>query len=176
MKNYFIKCILLVLLSGCAAFGTKTLYKSSEIFNVHKIGYIDLGNTENLIKKYPNTLEIFHQTVVSSFHECGIDSVHLINSLRSPLNYESPDSIMIINACSQAGVDAILISQLSFISVLKDTEAKMKLYDKSGKLIISTSHNTMDGNSYAMPPPAKRLVHDGVAGALKPICNSLALK
>ena len=51
----------------------------------------------------------------------------------------------------------------------------MKLYYRSGKLLVKTNHNTLYGNSYMLPPTADRTIQDGTKGAFTRIAKELGM-
>ena len=51
----------------------------------------------------------------------------------------------------------------------------MKLFDRNGRLLVFSHHNTLQGHSYMMPPPADRTVYDGAEGALKRIAKEIGM-
>lgn len=173
--------LIIVSLTSCAAIGTKTLYKSNINHDIVRIGVTDIHNKEELSDIFPETNETFLESIQLFTKENDLYKVVL---LKSELDYENPDKEMIINKCNLYKVDAVLISRLRFIHVTYsvmfvpiaqnyDTEVEMKLFDKNGNLVVSTSHNTYKGNSYMMSPPAERTVTDGARGALKRIYTEL---
>ena len=49
----------------------------------------------------------------------------------------------------------------------------MKMFDKNGKLLLHTLHNTYRENSYMLPPPPHRAIRDGTKGVLKRIAKEM---
>jgi hypothetical protein len=173
--------LIIVLLTSCAAIGTKTLYKSKLNHEIVKIGVADIHNKEELSDIFPETNEKFLQSIELFNKENNLYKVVFLNS---ELDFENPNKDLIVNKCNLYKVDAVLISRLRFIHVTYsvmfvpiaqnyDTEVEMKLIDKNGNLILSTIHNTYKGNSYMTSPPAERTVMDGAKGALKRIYAEL---
>ena len=170
-----------ILLSSCATFGTKTLYKTTDSFSLQKIGFCNLDNDSIVNKIYPNTSKIFAKTVINSFNEYGFDN---LIQLQSKISYENPDLSKISELCKENNLDGFLISRLRFIHVTYsvyfipvgqnyDTEVEMKLFDNNGKLLLTTKHNTYKGNSYMMPPSPDRTITDGTNGTIKRIVKEM---
>jgi hypothetical protein len=170
-----------VLLTSCAAIGTKTLYNSPSKPKILKIGVADLYDNEQLSYIFPETNETFKRSIQQVTKEKGSYSVVLFNK---EMDFDNPNKELIVNKCALYGIDAVLISRLKFIHVKYtmmfvpigqnyDTEVEMKLIDKNGNLILSTRHNTYKGNSYATFPTAETTIMDGTKGALKRIYSEL---
>lgn len=188
MKIYLNILLLTSFLCGCAAFGTKTLYKTSEKTTIRNFGFTELSidSLHGVIpKKYSNTKNVFNETIMASFKEKGFDSLRFSNHFFS---FSNPDTTKIRELCSIQNIDGIILSQLRFgsyqsgtgaigyvVSSLTalDTEVAMKLYDKSGKLLISTSHDTNMGNSYFWFPSQDTMVEDGTEGAVRRLIAEL---
>ena len=183
MRKIFEFIIISTFLSSCATVGTKTLYKTDEKLNINSLGYNTLDRDSILTIIYSNTNTVFDSTIIETFIEFGIDNY---KSLNENLSYYTPDLEKIKEICNQQGLDALLISRLKFINTTMsvyfvpvshnyDTEVEMKLFDKDGKLLYNTRHNTFKGNSYLSPPPVERTVHDGTKGALIRIFKNMGL-
>lgn len=173
-----------ILFSSCAAIGTKTLYRTNETFNIEKIGFNNLYG-DNLVNEiFPQTEDIFASSVLLTLREYGfIDP----QKTEIDISFDHPDQDQIEELCNKHNLDGLLISKLEFIHVTYsfysapvaqnyDTEVQMKLFDKNGKLLITTRHNTLKGNSYMMPPSADRTIRDGAKGALKRITKEMGLE
>ena len=167
-------------LCGCAAVGTKTIYRTENVPSLQRIGYCDLYDNETLISIYPRTNDVFHSTITEIFTMYGFPTPKKIGFI-----VEEKKSIS--EYCENNNIDALLFTNLHFINVTYtvyfapvasnlDTEVKMRLYDRQGNLLYSTVHNTLKGNSYMMPPPTHRTVSDGVKGAFKRIAKEMRLK
>jgi hypothetical protein len=100
--------------------------------------------------------------------------------LDNEISIIKPDTALIKELCIKNGLDAIIVSRLTFIHVTYrmgvipiiknyDTNVEMKLIDKNGALLLNVNHNTLHGNSYFMPPSANKTIYDGTAGAIKGI-------
>jgi hypothetical protein len=166
-----------ILLTSCAAVGTKTLYKAPLHPEIVNIGVTDVHNKEELSDIFLETNEKFKESVELFTKE---EDVYKVVFLNSEMDYENPNKDLIAQKCNLFNIDAVLISRLRFIHVTYsmmfvpiaqnyDTEVEMKLLDKDGNLILSTRHNTYKGNSYMTLPTADRTVMDGTKGALKRI-------
>jgi hypothetical protein len=175
--------VISTLLSSCAAVGTKTLYKTDEKVDIHSLGYNSLDGDTILSRIYPYTNNIYDSTIIETLNEYGIDNY---KSLNENMTYQTPDIEKIKVICSQYKLDALLVSKLKFIYATQtiyfvpvshnwDTEVEMKLFDKNGRLLYNTKHNTLKGNSYMNPPPVERTVHDGTKGALVRILKNMGL-
>ncbi|WP_147384084.1 hypothetical protein [Maribellus luteus] len=175
--------IISTLLCSCAAVGTKTLYKTDEKVDISSLGYNSLDGDTILAKIYPFTNNIFDSTIIETLKEYSLDNY---KSLDENITYQTPDIEKIKEICSQYNLDALLVSKLKFIYATQaiyfvpvshnwDTEVEMKLFDKNGRLLYNTKHNTLKGNSYMNPPPVERTVHDGTKGALVRIFKNMGL-
>ena len=175
MSKTFLPFLITLTLSACAALGTATLYKTKERIEVIKIGFVDF--TADVISKevYPKANEIFRAAVIKSFAEFGIDSV---TYFQDNFDYNKPDANAIKNFCINQSLDGIIISEFKFVRITRsyDTEVGMKLFDKNGKLLISTLHNTLKGNSYMTPPSPEVTVRDGVRGATRQMTKEIKSK
>lgn len=166
----------IVCFAGCAATGTKTLFKTDNKPYIRNIGYCDLYDKVMLSSIFPRTNDVFNIAI----NECILN-----HGFSSPLRIESvipEDKNSISGLCENNSIDALLFTNLKFISatysmyfipVAKnlDTEVEMRLYDRQGNLLYSTKHNTFKGNSYMSSPSAERTVYDGVKGAWKRIAR-----
>ena len=168
-------------LCGCAAVGTKTIYRTDNVPSLHKIAYCDLYDNENLTSIYSQTNDVFHSTITEIIEAYGLSTPERIGFIVK----EEKKSIS--EFCENHHLDALLFTNLHFINVTYtvyfapvasnlDTEVKMRLYDRQGNILYSTTHNTLKGNSYMMPPPTNRTVSDGVKGAFKRIAKEMRLK
>ena len=173
----------LVIFSSCAAIGTKTIYKTNESYQIHKVGFNKLDGDDALNNIFPLTAEIYNDVVFKTFQEYGINDT---KKLDMEISFDEPDLNKITQVCRDQKLDALLLTTLKFIHVTYslyfvpvaqnyDTEVQMKLFDKNGRLLVSTLHNTLNGNSYMMPPPADRTVQDGTKGALKRMTKEMGL-
>jgi hypothetical protein len=172
------------LLSSCAAVGTVTLYKAKDITQVDKIGFCHFYGDSFVDRICPNTTTIFKKTVFTAFEVYGFNDLMY---LQQEISYKNPEVRKIAELCREFDLDGILLSKLRFkrtnyrvyyspIVRSYDTEVEMKLIDKNGKLLISTIHNTFNGNSYLMPPTVERTIQDGTTGAIKRILKEMGIK
>lgn len=171
---------LIFTLYGCAAVGTKTIYRTDNVPSLQRIGYCDLYDNETLVSIYPQTNDVFHSAITEIFKLYGFPTPE-----KTGFVVEEKKSIS--EFCENNNIDALLFTNLHFINVTYtvyfapvasnlDTEVKMRLYDRQGNLLYSTMHNTLKGNSYMMPPPTNRAVSDGVKGAFNRIAKEMRLK
>ncbi len=181
-KLFILAGFIISLLYSCASFGGKTIYRQTNYTNkIKSIGYTNLENDTLLTKIFENTNKIYKETVKTFLIPYQIKTVEFE---KNALNFSNPDTNTIIKICNNYDIDALILTKLSFINVTYsiylipyaknlDTEVEMKIYDKSGKLISHTLHNTLHGNSYMFPPPTERTIKDGTEGNLKRIAKSL---
>ena len=176
--------IFALILSGCAAVGTKTLYKTNSIINydLKKIGYSQPASDSLLNKIRPNTSKIFY----SAFNEFFTNKTLEIEKcqLRDFVLIDTIDTSEIKRICSENNLDGYICTQIKYkfvnnyymyipLGKSEDAYVEMKLYDKNGTLIIHTKHNTYAGNSYMMPPKAEQTIRDGTFGTLKRIFKEI---
>lgn len=172
MKKWMVLTGLCILMAGCAAFGSKTLYRTDNALVAHNIGYCDLRGKDTLSQIFPQTCEVFYSTMDECADKYGLPMLVRIE----PMIPENADSIAAI--CEKYDLDAFLFTELSFMKVTYtaffipvvsnlDTEVEMRLYDRKGNMSCATKHNTLSGNSYMFNPKTKVTVHDGVAGAFR---------
>ena len=168
-------------LYGCAIVGTKTIYRTDNIPQLHKVGYCDLYAKDTLNSIFPETSAIFNSTITEIFNIYGLSKPEKIGFIVA----ENKKSIS--DFCEKHSIDALLFTDLRFISVTYmfyfapiahnlDTEVKMRLYDMYGNLLYSTKHDTFKGNSYFTAPSTDRTVRDGIRGAFKQIAKEMRLK
>jgi hypothetical protein len=171
------------LLIGCATLGSKTLYKSDTSTRINTIGFTTLDGDSVVSKIFSETSNVFEKTVFETFHDYRLYDIKPIDTQLSIVN---SDTSKIAKICQENNLDALVVSRLTFIHttysvdfipVAKnyDTEVTMKLFDKSGKLIVAVSHNTYKGNSYMTAPTARRTIHDGTEGAIRKMVKELGL-
>ena len=172
-----------ILFVSCATLGTKTLYKSETNIMIKKIGFTRLDGDTIVSKIFPQTDSIFKRTFVETFKSYNLND---ITSLDNEFSIDNPDITAITKICKDNNFDGLIVSHLKFIHVTYtmnfipiaknwDTEVEMKLFDQSGKLMLTVLHNTTKGNSYFMPPTADRTIHDGTEGAIKRIAKEFGL-
>lgn len=182
LKTSFYLLIVSLLVCSCAAVGTKTLYKTSDNIQVHKIGYVKLAGDTILESIFPQTDSIFSSSITKTFNEYGVNPV----GIEDYLPFESPGINKIRGICKEYNLDGLIISKIKFIHVTYsiyfipyaqnyDTEVEMKLYDKNGNMLVKTLHNTLKGNTYKNPPSVNMTIADGAKGALKRIAKEMGL-
>ena len=163
-----------LLLSSCAALGTKTLYKSPNLREINTVGFCPLEN-DTLQQIFERTAIVSDSAVVETLKTYGWSPPRRLDSA---LSFDHPDPAFIADICRRKGLDGVIVTKLQFIHVTYsmytipifqnyDTEVEVKLLDSSGNVVLITRHNTLAGNSYMMPPLPERTVYDGVEGALK---------
>ena len=129
---------------------------------------------------FPQTDSIFTKTFTETFRAFNFDIV----TFNKELSISTPDLNTITQICKENNLDGLIVSHLKFIHVTYsmsfipiaknwDTEVRMKLFDRSGNLVLTVMHNTTKGNSYVMPPSADRTIHDGTEGAIKRLAKEL---
>ena len=184
MKSNQYIFVFTIILAGCAALGTKTIYRAPGQISLDKIGFSALEDDILMDNFYPKTTEIFADAIFETFINYGQIKPHQIPSY---ISLEHKDSVNISHYCEKYQLDGFLATRLEFINVEYttlgipisqnyDTNVEMDLYDKNGTLIISTTHNTYKGNSYMMAPPIERTIYDGTEGALKRIFKEMGIK
>jgi hypothetical protein len=177
----------IIILSSCAAFGTKTIYKSNNLnsYDFNKLGFSQPANEMTLNKIKENTSKIYQNAIENYFTNKKIKiEKHDLTKFES---INSIDTEEIKKICNDNNLDGYICTQIKykfvdnyymFIPLGKSEDAfvEMKLYDKNGMLIINTKHNTSAGNSYMMPPKAEQTIKDGTVGALKRIMKEIENK
>lgn len=182
-KHIFLFLIITIALTSCAALGTKTLYKSETKSEIKKLAFAKLDGDSIVSKIFPQTDSIFSNTFVETFRTYNLKDIVPFNS---EFSIDKPNINTIAQICKENNFDGFVVSHLKFIHVTYsmnfipiaknwDTEVEMKLFDKTGNLMLTVLHNTTKGNSYFMPPTADRTIHDGTAGAIKRLAKELCL-
>ena len=180
MKKIFIILfvILAILLPSCSIFvGTQALYQTSNVEEISKWGYVNLENGNTLSEIYPRTQTVFTSTILETFAKHSLEAPR---EVFANLSFENPNLVQVISICKENNLDGLLLSKLKFLNVTYyigfipamqniDTEVEMKLFNKDGKIIAITRHNTLNGSDYMMPPTAERTIHDATERALKKI-------
>ncbi len=175
--------IITILLTSCAALGTKTLYKSKAKNEFKKLAFAKLDGNRIVSKVFPQTDSIFTNTFIETFR---IYNLRDIVPIDGEFSINEPDLNSIVQICKENNLDGFVVSRLKFINVTYrmnfrpiarnwDTEVEMKLYDKLANLVLAVRHNTTKGNSYIVFPTADRTIHDGTAGAIKRLALELGL-
>ena len=176
--------ILVLLISGCAALVTITIQKANNLnsYEINKLGYSQLASEEILNSIKSNTSIIYQSNVEEFFSNESIVAEKYTLS-----KFESIDTIAvseIVELCQKNDLDCYLCTQIKYKFALyfymfiplgksEDVIVDMKLFDKQGVLMLHTMHSTSAGNSYMMPPKAKKTVRDGTLGALKQIMKEI---
>jgi hypothetical protein len=175
--------VVAIAFTSCTALGTKTLYKSETKHEIKKIAFSKLDGDSIVSKIFPQTDSIFIKTFIETFSTYKLNDIIHFNA---ELSITKPDINKITQICDENNLDGLVVSRLKFIYVTYrmnfipiaknwDTEVEMKLFDKTGNLMLTVLHNTTKGNSYFMPPTADKTIHDGTAGAIKRIAKELGL-
>lgn len=175
--------IITILLASCSAHGSKTLYKSEVKPEIKRLAFSKLDGDSIVSKIFPQTDSVFTNTLVKTFTTYNLNDIISINC---ELSIDNPDINIISQICEENNLDGIVITRLKFIHVTYrmnfipiaknwDTEVEMKLFDKTGNLVLAVLHNTTKGNSYFMPPAADRTIHDGTVGAIKRLIKEIGL-
>ena len=180
--------LLIILFEGCSTSSSSSLQKSKEENKVHRIGYIDLYKSSNLLKIYSETTRVFRQSVPSSFRKYCINDVSFIrNGFSKLIDFEQPDTSLIQILCLQDSLDALLLTKVIFINTdyyiyaipagkSMDTEVEMKLYSRSAKLLATSLFNTKRQKDYIKLQPGNVIVHDATLGAIKDISWQLGYR
>lgn len=179
MRNIKLFAFVLITLSGCATFGTKTLYNSGNKILPKKIGFTKLEGSMIINKIQPITDSVFNSAFIQSFKKYGIADVF---PSQTELSFDAPDQNAIAQICRDNNLEALVVSRLMFINVSYsvylipigkswDTEVKMKVFDSNGSLLLAVSHNTANGNSYSNIPVPEKTIFDGAKGAIKRIAK-----
>ncbi|MCT4613437.1 MAG: hypothetical protein N4A49_01020 [Marinifilaceae bacterium] len=186
IKQLFINAskliIIFFILNSCAAVGTRTIYKVDKAINLKNLGFTKLDWDTTLNQIQPKTEELYCLTMKEAFNKNELINGKEINA---SLSFDNVSRERIVEQCVKNNLDGIIITRLKFIHVTYsvyyapimqnfDTEVEMKLYNNMGELQISTTHNTYSGNSYMMPPPVERTIHDGTMGAFKRIIKEMS--
>jgi hypothetical protein len=176
--------IFALILTGCAAIGTKTIYKTTNLnnYDFNNIGYSQPASDNVLNKIRPNTSKIFYSAFIEFFtaKTLKIEKYELTDFK----TITEIDTSKIRKICTENDLDGYICTQIKYkfvnnyymyipIGKSEDAYVEMKLYDKKGILIIHTKHNTYAGNSYMMPPKAEQTIRDGTIGALKRILKEV---
>ncbi|CAH8283094.1 hypothetical protein EV196_10275 [Mariniflexile fucanivorans] len=157
----------IVLLTNCAAFGTKTLYKkeTNSLIKPKTLGFSQLESKPIIDKIVIGTSDIYDQIMASELNKMDIES----HNIEYP-NFEKWTDLekqKISDICASNKLDGIIFTQLIFINTKysmmlipvgksQDTEVEMQYFDSNGNLILHTKHNTAKGNSYLDYPDAKK--------------------
>jgi len=176
--------LIVVILSGCAALGTKTILKSSNLnaYQFTRIGYTQIADEELLNEIRPNTSNIYDSTIKNFFNKNNIIAIGLF--LPNFFSIEGIDKTEIVRMCQEQKLDGIICTQVKYkffnnyygcipLGKSEDAYVEMQLYDKNGLLLLHTKHNTYAGNSYMMPPKAEKTIRDGTEGTLKQIMKEI---
>jgi len=185
-KNMLILGVLMLtlIISGCAALGTKTILRSNNLnsYNFKKLGYSQPASEDILNKIRQNTSNIYQSAVEAFFADKAIKvEKHNLSDFKL---IDRVDTAEITKICHENGLDGYFCTQIKYkfvdtyyviipLGKSEDAYVEIKLYDNNGKLILHTKHNTFAGNSYMMAPKAEQTVRDGTFGALKRIIKEI---
>lgn len=175
--------LLILLVTGCASLGTKTLYRSDTKPVISRVGYANLEGEAIVTKLFPQTSRVYSRTLTETFSNYNINEVIAAGH---EFSVKDPDTAVIKKVCVEKGLNALLVTKIKFIRMSYtvyfvpvssnwDTEVEMKLFDSTGSLLLAVTHNTAKGNSYFTKPTADRTIHDGIEGALTRIAKELGL-
>ncbi|MBL4745134.1 MAG: hypothetical protein JKY08_02075 [Flavobacteriaceae bacterium] len=174
---------LIIVLTSCGALGTKTLYKSEG--NLKKptiIGFSQVVIEDMTGKIVQGNVKIYDSVMTSELTSQNIHSKKIV--IDDFDGFDSINSGLIKSICSRNQLDGIILTQLKFFDVKytsmfipigqsKDTEVEMHYYDRNGKLLLHTKHNTHKGNSYWNSPAVSKTITDGTKGALGRILKEM---
>lgn len=183
--SYFLLYVgVALILVGCAAFGSKTLYKSEEVFQKEpaRVGYCQVAGEDKLNQLFDSTGSFYRQAIEADLTKRQIEPVFVEVKDYSDFHEINPADIAEI--CETNALDGFVIGKLRFVFISysvtiiplgqsQDTEVEMQYFSNNGKLLIHTSHNTYNGNSYPEMPIATKTVRDGATGAIKKIFKEM---
>lgn len=167
-----------LIISGCAAIGTKTIYKTNNLnnYDFNNLGYSQPASENVLNSIRSNTSRVYY----SAFNEFFSNEKLKIEKyeLRNFELIDIVDTSEIKRICTENNLDGYICTQIKYrfvhsFGMSEDAYVEMKLYNYNGFLIIHTKHNTYAGNSYMMPPKAEQTIRDGTIGALKRIFKEI---
>ena len=179
----FFLLFLAILLTGCGALGTKTLYRTkTNLDKPTKIGFSQVANEEVMNQIIKGSSEIYDTTMTNQLALQNIKSNKI--ELKNFDGFEGVKADEIKTICTENQLDGMILTQLKFLNVeysfffiqagvSEDTEVEMQYYDANGNLLLHTKHNTHNGNSYWNFPSADKTVADGTKGALGRIIKEI---
>lgn len=181
MKIAIRTLIIVIILSSCSAIGTKTLYKTSDEFDIRKVGFCRLESEDKISQIFHNLDKTFDSAVIQTFQK---ERLGIPKQIPTDMSYDNPDLTEIRELCNKNDIDGFLIAKLTFMHVEYtiysepifqnfDTEVELILFDRSGEMLISTLHNTFHGNSYMKPPQPNKTIYDGTKGAIKRLAKEM---
>jgi hypothetical protein len=170
--------LLILIISGCAALGTKTILRSSNLnaYNFKKLGYSQPASEEIVNKIRQNTSNIYQSSVESFFADKAIKvEKHNLSDFKL---IDKIDTTEITKICHENGLDGYLCTQIKYkfvdnyymlipLGKSEDAYVEIKLFDSNGTLMLHTKHNTFAA------PKAEQTVRDGTFGALKQIIKEI---
>lgn len=175
-----------ILLSNCAAFGSKTIFKDTRnsFVKPNTIGFSQLEQETIMNKIIAETSDIHNRTMSYELKKRDIESkkvVYLNSQKWTNINKQEISDI-----CAKNNFDGFIFTKLIFISTKHsmmfmsigkslDTEVEMQYFDSKGNLLLHIRHNTKKGNSYMDLPNAEKTIPDGIKGALKRIFKEMEL-
>jgi hypothetical protein len=168
--------VLSVLLSACATFGTETRYRADRDISVDSLGMVALGVPADQQGIYESA-DSLHRATLGSEVEARQERPSRMVSTPDALSFEDPAQSRVRSMCEEAGVDALLVSRLRFVRTIYrvfyipvdrnwNARVDMKLYDETGALLVSTTHDTYRGNTYWSKPSPPVVIADAVEGSL----------
>ena len=184
IKILIITFLIQIVLLGCTAYGTKTLFKTNQReVKISEIGIIVSQPDSVSLMIFPELIEFMENILFNGINWSDNFKVKVISDSLNRISFD-PDKNTIRNICMEDTLDGLLISNLKFPYVKHymyielftqnyATIVELKLYDKKGNLILQTSHNTYEGNSYPMLPGPGWTVKDGTYGALDRLIDEL---
>ena len=104
-----------LLISGCVALGTKTIWKSNNLNNYEtkKIGYSQLASEATMNKIKENSSIIYQSAIEEFYAEKTIKSEkHNLSSFES---IEKIDTSEIIKLCQENSLDGYLCTQIKYL-------------------------------------------------------------
>lgn len=182
--HYFFIALGFFLSAGCSYNATGTLYKTPDTISVKRMGFVDLSADSVAKESYNKVNEVYRTSFANLWSKLNKDSARYINK---NLSFYYPDTIEIARLCSAHNTDGLILSSVKLVQTdivyaggillfpvvvgpvtYHDAEVELKLFDRHGSLLISTSFFTGEaGKSAVKISEIDKVVNAGVEGALK---------
>ena len=174
-KRYIAVLIIILFFAACSGIGSKILYVAQKNDTVLKsIGIVNLVSDSTNLKICPNITEVSDSAIKAGLQESKEIDFKFFD-------YEKDSADINNNTtefCTNNNLDGIIFVDLRFINVhytvafipLSEeyhSESKISLFNKNGKNLIRTSHNTSRGGQYVTTPSTAQTVYDAIEIALK---------
>jgi hypothetical protein len=192
MKNTVLKLAILLSLASCSSIGNKILYKSNDPIEFKRVAYVN-SEYDTVTNGLYYPANYLFTTTVDTFLVKHSNAIPLY--FHTVIAYDNIDTLKIKRICKENNCDVLLLTKLYFISryflykgllnikpdnqqflsfTNSDVCVEMKLFDRTGKLLIFISYNTPQGNGTANSP--KEGIVKGIKGGLKEILSSINAK